>query len=68
MKELCLSCYNEMQYTKLKESQVILSAHGDEEICGRCGKKSRIVIRVPSSTPLGWLQCKYWWILDKMEG
>ncbi len=66
--ELCLDCYNKLNETKLKESQVILSAPRDIDICSQCKKRGRVLVRVPSKTPWGWLQCRYWKIMDKMEG
>lgn len=64
--ELCLSCYNQINGTKLKESQVILSAPDDLDVCTYCGVVGRVVVRVPSNTPWGWMQCKYWRIMEKL--
>lgn len=66
--ELCLACYNKINQTSLKESQVILSAPSDLDRCSHCGKTGRVIVRVPSKTPWGWAQCRYWKIMDKLEG
>ncbi len=66
--EVCLDCYNQINHSQLTEGQVILSAPGDVDICPNCGQLRRVVVRVPSRTPWGWLQCRYWKLMDKLEG
>ncbi len=66
--EQCLDCYNREAGTHLTESQVILSSHHDLSRCNRCGGIHRVVVRIPSATPWGWLQCRFWAAVDKLGG
>ncbi len=67
MSEICLDCYNEINGTHKKPSQVILTAPDDTGVCCECGKEGRLLMRVPSRTPWGWAECRYWQLMDILE-
>lgn len=68
MSEYCLSCWNETKGTALTQRDVILSHRDDHDRCALCGKVGPVVVRVPSRSPLGRLECWYWRMRDRRGG
>lgn len=65
MSEYCLSCWNKTKGTALTPRDVILSAHDDDGRCSHCHKVGQVVVRVPTRSPLGRLECWYWRMRDR---
>ncbi len=68
MSELCLDCYNRLHGTHHRPSQVILTAPSDVGVCSQCGEVHRLLMRIPSPTPWGWMECRYWKMMEYLEG